>query len=77
MDGTNAISQCGIPPGETMNYNFTLEDWVGTTWYQYVPVFNIELGPNKFDFLLSDSAHWSTMYRYVPASFHPSSYPDT
>ncbi|EIM90555.1 multi-copper oxidase [Stereum hirsutum FP-91666 SS1] len=33
MDGTNAISQCGIPPGETMTYNFTLEDWVGTTWY--------------------------------------------
>lgn len=49
MDGTNAISQCGIPPGETMTYNFTLEDWVGTSWYQYVPVFNTELGSNKFD----------------------------
>ncbi|EMD36964.1 multicopper oxidase [Gelatoporia subvermispora B] len=32
-DGTAAITQCGIPPGESMVYNFTLEDWVGSTWW--------------------------------------------
>ncbi|KAI0942998.1 hypothetical protein AcV7_002262 [Taiwanofungus camphoratus] len=32
-DGTDAITQCGIPPGESMVYNFTLDDWVGSTWW--------------------------------------------
>ncbi|ORY66655.1 Cupredoxin [Leucosporidium creatinivorum] len=33
FDGTNAITQCGIPPGESLVYNFTLDGWSGTTWY--------------------------------------------
>ncbi|KAJ8482097.1 hypothetical protein ONZ51_g5584 [Trametes cubensis] len=32
-DGTAAITQCGIPPGESMVYNFTLDGWVGSTWW--------------------------------------------
>ncbi|KAI0325354.1 hypothetical protein GY45DRAFT_1261010 [Cubamyces sp. BRFM 1775] len=32
-DGTVAITQCGIPPGESMVYNFTLDGWVGSTWW--------------------------------------------
>jgi FtsP/CotA-like multicopper oxidase with cupredoxin domain len=35
-DGTEGVTQCGIPPGETMTYNFTLDGWTGTTWWQYV-----------------------------------------
>jgi FtsP/CotA-like multicopper oxidase with cupredoxin domain len=34
MDGTTGITQCGIPPGESMLYNFTLDgNWTGTTWW--------------------------------------------
>ncbi|EJT99732.1 multicopper oxidase 2A [Dacryopinax primogenitus] len=32
-DGTHGISQCGIPPGQSLVYNFTLNGWTGTTWY--------------------------------------------
>ncbi|KAH9927903.1 Cupredoxin [Epithele typhae] len=32
-DGSMAITQCGIPPGESMVYNFTLDGYVGTTWW--------------------------------------------
>ncbi|POY75890.1 hypothetical protein BMF94_0973 [Rhodotorula taiwanensis] len=32
-DGTNAITQCGIPPGASMIYNFTLSGWYGSTWW--------------------------------------------
>ncbi|KAI0356871.1 hypothetical protein OH77DRAFT_1399973 [Trametes cingulata] len=32
-DGTAAITQCGIPPGESMVYNFTFDGYVGTTWW--------------------------------------------
>ncbi|KAJ7673796.1 multi-copper oxidase [Mycena polygramma] len=33
FDGTPGISQCPIPPGATLLYNFTLGGWVGTTWW--------------------------------------------
>lgn len=36
-DGTSAITQCGIPPGQSMVYNFTLDGWSGTSWWQHVP----------------------------------------
>ncbi|KAJ6504465.1 multi-copper oxidase [Mycena vulgaris] len=32
-DGATGISQCAIPPGETLIYNFTLDGWAGTTWW--------------------------------------------
>ncbi|TBU24763.1 multicopper oxidase [Dichomitus squalens] len=32
-DGTDAITQCGIPPGQSMVYNFTLDGYVGSTWW--------------------------------------------
>ncbi|KAI5474342.1 multicopper oxidase [Pseudohyphozyma bogoriensis] len=32
-DGTNAITQCGIPSGGSLVYNFTLDGWSGTTWW--------------------------------------------
>ncbi|KAI0705390.1 multicopper oxidase [Earliella scabrosa] len=32
-DGSMAITQCGIPPGESMVYNFTFDGYVGTTWW--------------------------------------------
>ncbi|KAL1741758.1 multicopper oxidase-domain-containing protein [Schizophyllum fasciatum] len=32
-DGTQGITQCGIPPGESLIYNFTLDGWAGTTWW--------------------------------------------
>ncbi|KZO94338.1 multicopper oxidase [Calocera viscosa TUFC12733] len=32
-DGAHGISQCGIPPGQSFTYNFTLDGWTGTTWY--------------------------------------------
>ncbi|OBZ76092.1 Acid phosphatase [Grifola frondosa] len=32
-DGTEAITQCGIPPGQSMVYNYTVENWVGSTWW--------------------------------------------
>ncbi|BGP59358.1 hypothetical protein NBRC10512_005153 [Rhodotorula toruloides] len=33
FDGTNSVSQCGIPPGHSFLYNFTLDTFVGTTWW--------------------------------------------
>ncbi|KAK6974515.1 multicopper oxidase [Favolaschia claudopus] len=32
-DGAAGISQCPIPPGQTLLYNFTVGDWTGTTWW--------------------------------------------
>ncbi|KAF7363167.1 Multicopper oxidase [Mycena venus] len=32
-DGAPGISQCPIPPGETLLYNFTFGGWTGTTWW--------------------------------------------
>lgn len=33
MDGPEMVTQCPIPPGETMLYNFTVTGQVGTYWY--------------------------------------------
>ncbi|KAK9331793.1 Cupredoxin [Lipomyces starkeyi] len=33
MDGTYQISQCGIPPGGSFTYNFTVPGQYGTYWY--------------------------------------------
>ena len=33
MDGTAGVTQCGIPPGITFTYNFTINDQYGTYWY--------------------------------------------
>ena len=33
MDGPQMVTQCPIPVGETMLYNFTVADQVGTYWY--------------------------------------------
>ncbi|KAH8994229.1 multicopper oxidase 2A [Lactarius akahatsu] len=35
-DGTSGITECGIPPGESLTYNFTFGDFSGTTWWQCV-----------------------------------------
>ncbi|KAF8489093.1 multicopper oxidase 2A [Russula emetica] len=35
-DGTSGITECGIPPGQSLTYNFTLGEFSGTTWYQCV-----------------------------------------
>ncbi|TCD62838.1 hypothetical protein EIP91_006351 [Steccherinum ochraceum] len=35
-DGTAAITECGIPPGQSLVYNFTFGDFSGTTWWQYL-----------------------------------------
>ncbi|KAJ7627116.1 multi-copper oxidase [Roridomyces roridus] len=32
-DGTPGITQCPIPPGQTLLYNFTFGGWTGTTWW--------------------------------------------
>ncbi|KZT51910.1 multicopper oxidase [Calocera cornea HHB12733] len=32
-DGTNGISQCGIPPNQTLTYNYTFGAFSGSTWY--------------------------------------------
>jgi FtsP/CotA-like multicopper oxidase with cupredoxin domain len=32
FDGTVGVTQCGIPPGQSLVYNFTLEQF-GTYWY--------------------------------------------
>ncbi|KAI0092238.1 multicopper oxidase 2A [Irpex rosettiformis] len=32
-DGTTGITECGIPPGQFLVYNFTLGEFYGTTWY--------------------------------------------
>lgn len=33
MDGSYGITQCGIEPGSSFVYNFTVEDQYGTYWY--------------------------------------------
>ncbi|RKP30603.1 hypothetical protein METBISCDRAFT_23146 [Metschnikowia bicuspidata] len=33
MDGAEGVTQCPIAPGDTMLYNFTVADQVGTYWY--------------------------------------------
>ena len=33
MDGVAAITQCGIPPGESFTYEFQVTDEAGTYWY--------------------------------------------
>lgn len=33
MDGTQSITQCGIPPGQSFTYNFTLNQDAMTTWW--------------------------------------------
>ena len=33
MDGPEMVTQCPIPPGETMLYNFTVDEQVGSYWY--------------------------------------------
>ncbi|GJE98919.1 cupredoxin domain-containing protein [Phanerochaete sordida] len=32
-DGTAGITECGIPPGQSLVYNFTLGEFSGTTWW--------------------------------------------
>ena len=32
MDGTYSLTQCGIPPGASMTYNWTVQN-LGTSWY--------------------------------------------
>ncbi|KAI0069818.1 Cupredoxin [Panus rudis PR-1116 ss-1] len=32
-DGTAGITECGIPPGQFLVYNFTLGEFSGTTWW--------------------------------------------
>ena len=33
FDGVPGLTQCQIPPGETLTYNFTIPDQVGSFWY--------------------------------------------
>ncbi|KAI0063945.1 hypothetical protein BV25DRAFT_1801547 [Artomyces pyxidatus] len=33
-DGTSGITECGIPPGQSLTYNFTFGEFSGTTWWQ-------------------------------------------
>ncbi|KAH9991861.1 multicopper oxidase 2A [Russula vinacea] len=35
-DGTSGVTECGIPPGQSLTYNFTLGEFTGTTWYQCI-----------------------------------------
>ncbi|EKM52883.1 uncharacterized protein PHACADRAFT_261553 [Phanerochaete carnosa HHB-10118-sp] len=32
-DGTAAITECGIPPGQSLTYDFSLDTFSGTTWW--------------------------------------------
>ncbi|EKM52892.1 uncharacterized protein PHACADRAFT_261563 [Phanerochaete carnosa HHB-10118-sp] len=32
-DGTAAITECGIPTGQSLTYDFSLDDFSGTTWW--------------------------------------------
>ncbi|CAL1697520.1 unnamed protein product [Somion occarium] len=34
-DGTSAITECGIPPGQSLVYNFTFGEFSGTTWWHH------------------------------------------
>ncbi|KAB5523108.1 multicopper like protein [Coniochaeta sp. 2T2.1] len=33
FDGTAGVTQCGIPPGQSFVYNFTIDNQFGTYWY--------------------------------------------
>lgn len=33
MDGVHGVTQCGIPPGESFTYEFTVAEQRGTFWY--------------------------------------------
>lgn len=33
FDGTAGVTQCGIPPGQSLLYNFTLDGQFGTLWW--------------------------------------------
>lgn len=33
MDGVQGVTQCGIPPGQSFTYDFTVSDQRGTFWY--------------------------------------------
>ncbi|KAJ9161588.1 Multicopper like protein [Coniochaeta hoffmannii] len=33
FDGTAGVTQCGIPPGRSLLYNFTIDNQFGTYWY--------------------------------------------
>lgn len=33
FDGTAGVTQCGIPPGKSLVYNFTVPNQSGTYWY--------------------------------------------
>ncbi|KAI1334831.1 Cupredoxin [Xylariaceae sp. FL0016] len=33
MDGVTSVTQCGIPPGDTFTYEFTVKDQRGTFWW--------------------------------------------
>lgn len=33
FDGTAGVTQCGIPPGKSLVYNFTIDNQFGTYWY--------------------------------------------
>ncbi|KZS96979.1 extracellular multicopper oxidase [Sistotremastrum niveocremeum HHB9708] len=35
FDGTAGITECGIPPGQSLTYNFTFGEFYGTTWYHH------------------------------------------
>ncbi|GJE96101.1 multicopper oxidase [Phanerochaete sordida] len=35
-DGTAGVTECGIPPGESLTYNFTFGAFSGSTWWQSV-----------------------------------------
>ncbi|KAF8572625.1 multicopper oxidase, partial [Ramaria rubella] len=32
-DGTSGITECGIPPGQSLTYNFTFGEFYGSTWW--------------------------------------------
>ncbi|EKM52861.1 uncharacterized protein PHACADRAFT_100787 [Phanerochaete carnosa HHB-10118-sp] len=32
-DGTAAVTECGIPPGQSLTYDFSLDTFSGTTWW--------------------------------------------
>ncbi|GJE96134.1 multicopper oxidase [Phanerochaete sordida] len=32
-DGVQGITECGIPPGQTLTYEFPLQEFTGTTWW--------------------------------------------
>ncbi|KAN0135814.1 multicopper oxidase 2A [Lactarius tabidus] len=36
-DGTSGITECGIPPGQSLTYNFTFGEFSGTTWWHCMP----------------------------------------